>query len=121
MKLFHHLPSRFLTLSPWEKAGDILVEAAGKAVSWAVMTDVFLLPFGDAGREGLGRERLPRWTALIILPLEEVDQGSPFPMSQFPGSQRAPRKMAHPSLLILPPVGRFPATLGTVQVQGGLD
>lgn len=67
------MPSRFLTLSSWEKAGDILIEATGKAVSWAVMTDAFLLPFGDAGREGLGRERLPRWTALITLSLEEVD------------------------------------------------
>jgi hypothetical protein len=36
------------------------------------MTDVFLLPFGDAGREGPGREGLPRWTALIIVLLEEV-------------------------------------------------
>lgn len=53
--------------SPWRMAGDILIEAAGKAASGAVMTDVFLLPFGDGGREGLGRERLPRWTALITL------------------------------------------------------
>lgn len=66
------MPSRFLTLSPGEKAGDILTTAAGKAVSWASVTDVFLLPFGDAGREGLGRERLPRWTTLIIVLLEEV-------------------------------------------------
>lgn len=36
------------------------------------MTDVFLLPLAEAGREGLGREGLPRWTALIIVLLEDV-------------------------------------------------
>lgn len=66
------MSSRFVTLSPGEKARDILTKATGKAVSWALVTDGFLLPSGDAGREGLGRERLPRWTALIIVLLEEV-------------------------------------------------
>lgn len=40
------------------------------------MTDVFLLPLGDGGREGLGREKLPRWVALIILLQEEVERKS---------------------------------------------
>lgn len=40
------------------------------------MTDVFLLPLGDGGREGLGRERLPRWVALITLLQEEVERKS---------------------------------------------
>lgn len=57
------------------------MEATGKTVSGAVMTDVFLLPFGGGDWEGPGRERLPRWTASITLPLEEVGRGSPFPMS----------------------------------------
>lgn len=88
---FYHDAGNFTTcpsglLSPWEKAGDIRIEATGKAVSWAVMTDVFLLPLGDGGREGLERERLPRWMALITLLLGEVEGGSPFPMSPLPGS-----------------------------------
>lgn len=56
------------------------------------MTDVFLLPFGVAGREGLGREKRPRWTALITLLLEEVDQEVLFlcPSSLGRRSQRVP-------------------------------
>lgn len=61
---------------PGERLRDILTEAPGKAASGAVMTDVFLLPFGDAGREGLGRERLPRWVALRTRLQEEVERKS---------------------------------------------
>lgn len=70
----HH--SSFPHLSPWERQRDILIEAPGKAASGAVTTDVFLLPFGDGGRERLGRERLPRWVALITLLQEEVERKS---------------------------------------------
>lgn len=73
---------------PLGKGRDILIGAAGKVTSWAVVTDAFLLPFDGTGREGLGRERRPRWTALITLLLEEVLFLCP--SSLVPRGQRAP-------------------------------
>lgn len=99
------MPSRFLTPKPLGNSRDILKEASGKAASGAVMTDVFLLPFGDGGREGLGREGLPRWTALITPSLEEVEEVL-FLCPSSLGLQ-ALRKLlegGHPNLFTSPPV-----------------
>lgn len=41
-----------------------------------MVKDVFLLPLGDGGREGLGRERLRRWVALITPLQEEAERKS---------------------------------------------